>query len=316
MKLIITIDTEEDNWGSYSPHGHTLENIGKIPVLQDLFDEFEIRPTYLITYPVATDKDSIAILKEIHKKGKCEIGTHLHPWNTPPYEEETGEYNSMLCNLPEDLQLRKIRCLHDTIERNFGITPVSFRAGRWGYDDSVARNLSILGYKVDSSITPYINWKANHGPDFTNVSPIPFRYAAIDKSWNGQLVEVPATIGYLQRNFVLSNILFRMVTQKPLKYLRIAGILNKLGIINRVWLSPELSNSKVMIKLAKIIMIKNYSFINMVLHSSALKAGLIPFMKTGEKEKQFMDSIRDFLVFSRDAGIKSITLSESFDEVF
>ncbi|TAK08329.1 MAG: WalW protein, partial [Candidatus Manganitrophaceae bacterium] len=65
MKLIITIDTEEDNWGSYRSTGMTLENIKRIPVLQQLFDAYQVKPTYLITHTVATDEASVAILKPI-----------------------------------------------------------------------------------------------------------------------------------------------------------------------------------------------------------------------------------------------------------
>ena len=88
MKLIVTIDTEEDNWGEYKPAGHTVENIVRVQGVQQLFDEFSVRPTYLISYPVADDDRAVSILKGILERGGCEIGTHCHPWNTPPFEEE------------------------------------------------------------------------------------------------------------------------------------------------------------------------------------------------------------------------------------
>src|SRR3989344_4183211 len=126
MYLIITIDAEEDNWGSFSPTSYTLENIYKIPELQALFDKFNVKPAYLLTYPVATDKKAISIFKKILEHDKCEIGAHCHPWNTPPFEEETSARNSMMCNLSADLQYRKLQNLHETIKNNFGIEPVSF----------------------------------------------------------------------------------------------------------------------------------------------------------------------------------------------
>src|SRR5208337_1476965 len=121
MKLVITIDTEEDNWGVFSPTGHTLKNLDRIPVLQELFDAYNVKPTYLITYPVATDTESITLLREIEKSGRCEIGMHCHPWNTPPFEEIPGDNNSMLCNLPCDLQYKKMSSLTDAIAKNFHI---------------------------------------------------------------------------------------------------------------------------------------------------------------------------------------------------
>ncbi len=313
MKLIITIDTEEDNWGSYSPTGATLGNTGRIPALQELFDAFHVRPTYLVTYPVATDMRSVTILKDILDSGRCEIGTHCHPWNTPPFEEAPGERNSMLCNLPADLQYRKLGALHNAIAGSFGITPVSFRAGRWGYGTDVARNLQKLGYRIDTSITPYINWSNHCGPDFTKVSPQPFRFSSSDirrESADGAMIEIPATIGFLQQNFALCNSILETAKRFPIKYLRPAGILYRLRLVNKVWLSPEVTDGKTMAKLAQRMMKNNYPVINLVFHSPALKAGLTPFVKTEEDEGRFLRHIKEFLVFAKDAGIDSMTLSE------
>ena len=38
MKLIVTIDTEEDNWTAYSATDNPVENIGKNMPLQELFN--------------------------------------------------------------------------------------------------------------------------------------------------------------------------------------------------------------------------------------------------------------------------------------
>ena len=79
MYLVITIDTEEDNWGNFSPNGYSLENINKIPALQELFDEFNVKPTYLLTYPVATDKTAVSIFKKILKTGQMRDRDALPP---------------------------------------------------------------------------------------------------------------------------------------------------------------------------------------------------------------------------------------------
>ena len=314
MYLIITIDTEEDNWGNFSPNGYTLENIKKIPELQELFDEFNVKPTYLLTYPVATDKKSVSIFKKILKQDKCEIGTHCHPWNTPPYEEKTNERNSMMCNLSVDLHFRKLRTLHNVIKKNLGITPVSFRAGRWGYNKNVAKNIYKLGYKIDTSIIAYTDWSASYGPDFSDILPKPFRFSIKDissESANGEMIEIPATVAYLYQNLGFSNLIFKLFARSSIKRLRLVGIMNRFNLLNKVWLSPENSDSKDMIKLAKSMKRKNYNIINMFFHSSTLKAGFTPFVKTKDDETQFLQRIREFLIFARDEGIKSIKLSEA-----
>ena len=318
MYLIITIDTEEDDWGRYSPAGHTLRNIERIPHLQDLFDEFDVKPTYLITYPVATNEKSISILKEILDEEKCEIGSHCHPWNTPPFEEENTEKNSMLCNLPTELQYRKIRSLHNAIAENFGIEPVSFRAGRFGYNHEVAKNLNRLGYRVDTSISPFWDWTADHGPDFSENGPTPYRFSCdhvFQESPDGPMVEVPMTIGFAQKNFSRCNRILKALSRNHISKLKVIGIMYRLHLLNRICLSPEFSNSKDMIKLTQMMAKSSYEVLNMTFHTPSLIAGLSPFVKTKDDEKRFLERIRRFLLFTHDAGIKSIGLSD-FSRIF
>ena len=131
--LAITIDVEEDNWSNYGT-APVLTNIPRLLELQRLFDRYAVKPTYLITYPVASDKNSVSMLRKIMEDGRCEIGAHLHPWYTPPFDEEKTVRNTMLFNLPKELQYKKIESLHEKILENFNMEPVTFRSGRWGFD--------------------------------------------------------------------------------------------------------------------------------------------------------------------------------------
>ncbi len=313
MKLIITIDTEEDGWGNYVPTGHALKNIRKVPGLQDIFDGFGVSPTYLVTHPVATDDFSISLLKGILDGGRCEIGSHCHPWNTPPFEEEPSEKTSMLCNLPSGLQYKKLKTLHDAIRQNLGVAPVSFRAGRWGYNKDVAGNLYRLGYKVDSSVISYTDWSNYQGPDFSGISAQP-RKITIEGAAHmpaGHIWEVPATVGFLRKNFALSNYILNLARVRTFSHFRIAGILCRLNITQKAWLSPETSDSGTMIKLAKMVMKNNYPFMNVFFHSNSLQAGLTPFVRTKDDERKFLQRIREFLAFAGAEGIESIRLSDT-----
>jgi len=321
LKLIITIDTEEDNWGHYSPTGHTLDNVRRILSLQQLFDDYHVRPTYLLTYTVAEDASSVSILKSVFDKDKCDIGTHCHPWNTPPIdplEAENRKRNSMLSNLPSELQFKKINCLHETIQKNFGMEPIGFRSGRWGYNHDTAKSLHRLGYKIDSSVLPYTDWSQEYGPDFTDLNPQPYRFSPeniFQESPNGPLLEIPASVGYLQQNFMWCNWLSKTLKREPVKRLRLIGILHRLRLLNKVWLSPEVSNSKDMIKLARRMIKNNYKVINMFFHSPSLKAGLTPFVKTKDDERRFLQQIREVLSFAQDEGIEPIKLSQAVEDV-
>jgi hypothetical protein len=313
MKLIVTVDTEEDNWDRYSTIDNPVRNIERIAILQKIFDEFGVLPTYLVTYPVATNPKTVSVLKKILEDGKCEIGMHCHPWNTPPFEEEINIFNSMLCNLPEHLQYRKLEFLKNAISKNFDISPVTFRAGRWAFGNGTAKIIHKLGFKIDSSVTAYTDWSKWHGVDYQNVGPSPYYFSLnniFKKVKEGELLQVPASVGFLQRNFDICNTATRLLNRPFFKRCRIPGILQRLKILNKVALSPEASTSQNMIALAKRMQTLGFEYINMFFHSTSLMGGLSPYVTSKEGEVNFLKRIERFLSFSTRAGITSLTMSQ------
>jgi hypothetical protein len=319
MHLAVTIDTEEDNWGDYRSAGHTVENIRRIPELQRLFEDFDVLPTYLVAYSVAADETARSILRPIASAGRCEIGAHCHPWNTPPFTAgDVTRHDSMLCNLPSELQGAKIRRLHQTIEQAFGSPPISFRCGRWGFRADMARHLVETGYRIDSSVTPYVDWTSDHGPDFSTIPPWPFRFGlrnAVATGLKRPLLEVPVTIGFLRSCFTLSNTVLRAVQRPSLKRLRLVGALDRLRLVSKVWLSPELSTAEQMIALTKRMLRQNCRILNLTFHSPTLQAGLTPFVRNRSDRDRFLDHLRAYLSFTRDAGIRSIKLADALEIV-
>ena len=55
--LILTIDTEEDQWGPTQDRP-TVHNIKALKRVQKIFDDYGLIPTYLITYPVIDDDEA------------------------------------------------------------------------------------------------------------------------------------------------------------------------------------------------------------------------------------------------------------------
>ena len=234
MKFIITVDTEEDGWGDFRAREIPVTNIDRIPELQRLFDEYLARPTYLITYPVATSDSSKRILREIQDSDRAEIGSHCHPWNTPPIDEDLSARSSMLCNLPVALQFKKLETLTEAIQKEFGRRPVSFRAGRWAISGEVAANVSSLGYRVDTSVTPYQDWSHEHGPDFLGISygdGCQSISEVLPTAPSG-LVEIPPSIGFTQRHFGVAAWAYRTLTRSPIaKSARLYGLCSRLGLV-------------------------------------------------------------------------------------
>lgn len=314
MKLIVTIDTEEDNWSPYSPTGYTVRNIERLPALQELFVAYGVRPTYLVTYQVVTHPGAAGILESLLHADHCELGAHCHPWSTPPFTEEPIGRNSMLCNLSPALQATKIRSLHAAIFARLGVSATSFRSGRWGYSPTVAATLHALGYRVDSSITAYTDWQYCNGPDYSEVSPMPFVFSLEDiyrPCRGGEMLQVPATVGYLQRDFAMSNAVVNGIRRSPLRHFKLIGALDRLGLVNKVWLSPENATAAQMIALARQMRENGYPLLNLFFHSSTLTAGLTPFVRDREDETEFLNRIRQFLDFAKQSGFESITLSEA-----
>lgn len=318
MKLIVTIDTEEDDWGGFTASHFTTASIERLPRLQRLFDEFGVRPTYLTTYVVANDPKAATILREIHSAGTCEIGAHCHPWNTPPVREERNAYNSMLCNLPPELALEKIRALTELITRQFGVRPTAFRAGRWGYGKDVALTVTRLGYRVDTSITPFIDWSADHGPDYSSTPLAPYwtNLRQIYPDAPGEpLVEIPSTVGFLQKDFARAARMQRLLARRPFRTFKCAGILNRLGLLNRIWLCPEHHSAAELIRLTRRLQDAQFPFVNLMFHSTTLEPGLTPFVRSVRDEEAFRDRIRQYLDHAASAGLQFATLSEAAREL-
>ena len=312
-KFIITIDTEEDNWGSFAAPSFTTENIQRIPYLQMIFDNFNVKPTYLVTYPITTDQRSVSILKNILDAGKCEIGAHCHPWNTPPFEEEKNARNSMLSNLPSDLQLKKLTALHETISNNFGIEPISFRAGRFGFDTEVAKNILKLGYKIDTSVTPFVDWSSYHGPNFSEYGWQPFRFPKDNistKNINHQLLEVPATIDFIPCDIKVVKLFYKILSRKTNNSLKLKRFFSRIKLLQKIWLSPEMDTSTMEINLIKNLLMKGCKIFNMVFHSTSLLFGLSPFVRDRNDERKFFDNIKKVSLFFKDKEIASIKLSD------
>lgn len=316
MKLFITVDTEADDWDDFRPCSDgPCSNIRELPRAHELFARHAMRPSYLVSHRVATDREASATLRRLLEGGDCEIGAHCHPWETPPYIESNSLSNTMLCNLPPDLQRQKIQTLTECLTDAFGVRPISFRAGRWGYSYEVARSIRSCGYLIDTSVTPYITWEKDYGPDFSNLSLFshsPDTKPVFPDSPSLDLIEVPATIGYLQRDFATAHARHQAISKSWMRHFRVGGMLYHLRLLNKVWLSPEIHEARDMIELVKRLQRQNFDYINMVFHSQTLCPGLSPFARTKEDSARFLKRLSSFLEFAAAEGIIGSTLREEF----
>src|SRR2546421_12099396 len=107
----------------------------------------------------------------------------------------------MLKNLPAELQRRKLERLTATLWEAVGARPLCFRAGRYGLGPDTVTALIQCGYRVDSSVTPFISWEDyDDGPTFVGAPLHAYRLAG-DADVRipqpaGPLVELPMSVAY------------------------------------------------------------------------------------------------------------------------
>jgi len=316
VRVMVTIDTEEDDWGSYGATGASVENIQQLPELTELWDRFGARPTYFVNYPPMVSPEASEVLQGLAAGGGCEMGVHCHPWNTPPLEPlpvTDDDPPSMMSRLSEVENEAKLRVLTERFKDLFGTRPRVFRAGRWGFGPSVAGPLHRLGYEADFSVSPYTDWSDIGGPDYSRVSPFPYRFEPSEPfvpSRAGALVEIPTSIGHLRGPQRLSGQVRGALERSILAKMKVVGLLDSLGLVARRWISPENTSSGDMKKLASTLTRKGHKVLDVTFHSPTLVPGLTPFVKTEADRRRFLRRIEEFLEFCSEEGFRFATAGE------
>lgn len=272
-KFIITIDTEGDNlWNWKEGRAITTQNVYYLSRFQELCNKFHFKPVYLSNWEMLHNKDFIVFMKETLKEKACELGMHLHAWNTPPIVElpiweKSG--HPYLIEYPLDIMEAKIDSMTQLIRDQFGFTPVSHRAGRWAMNDEYFKRLQKYGYKVDCSYTPGINWKSNRGQtqDFGGAD---YREVNSSPGMIHGILEVPVTIANTKKFFMPS----KLSVKKILKafYFTVKG--------QNVWLRPDGYNLRAMEWLIDRISASGTDYLMFMLHSSELMPGGSPTFQT------------------------------------
>lgn len=285
--LCVNIDAEEEfDWSRpFSRKNTSADWLARIDRAQRVFDRFGIRPVFLMDYPIATNPRAQDIIGGYWHEQRCVVGTQLHPWVTPPHEEVVCPINSFPCNLPADLELRKLVALTDAIKRRFRIQPRIYKAGRYGIDLGRASSLIDLGYEVDTSIVPFKSYAGSGGgPDFTGFPDQPFWVGA-----DRRLMCLPVSqsiVGHLRggQRFGLE----RLVLNRYAARIHLPGILARLGLLERVMLSPEGATKAEMCRLIDMMIASGKKIIAVSFHSSSLTPGCTPYVRSERDLSDFL----------------------------
>ena len=297
--LAVVVDTEEEfDWGSPFSRDSTATSAIAAQNLahRRVFDGFGIVPTYVIDWPVATTRAAVQALKALMDAGQCEIGTHLHPWVSPPHDEPVNAHNSYTGNLPAELELRKLERLTGAIAESFGRRPTVFKAGRYGLGSSTAAALASLGYRVDTSIVPHTSFGADGGPDFSAYRNDPFWFGAPA----APLLELPVTTAFCGWLGQQGPWLFPRLAAPAARRMRLGGIAARTRALERIRLSPEGATLDELKRLAGSLARAGNQVFTLSYHSPSLVAGHTPYVRSAQDLEAFVATLAGFMRYFRD----------------
>jgi hypothetical protein len=308
IPFVVTVDTEEEwDWASGYPTGPThTTNIRRLPAFHDVCEKFGAAVTFFVNHAVLSDPVARAVILDLAKRPRVEIGMHIHPWNTPPLQpvECVPERESFLHNLPPELAREKLNTVYATFAEH-GLQPVSFRGGRYSTSPVVQEWLRERGFVADASILPYTGWAVGGAPDYRTRDTQPRRLPGEAPLW-----EIPLSSGYTRRPFGFWQRALE-VAAGPLRPLRFVGLLSKLGIAEKAWLNFENPIGERMLALIRVLRKMNAPYLCFTFHSSSLLPGGSPYAPTGAAVEKLFRKLNDILErLAADAGLVPATVAE------
>ena len=311
--FIITIDTEGDNiWKRVTTNSGMreigTENAKYIERFQILCNKYRFIPTYLVNYEMAYAEPFVSQAREWLSDKRCEIGMHMHAWNTPPIYHlpfNRRGHNPFAGEYPRKVLWKKMQTMTEILEKEFQIKPRSHRGGRWYIDSWYIQALIRLGYQVDCSVISGVSLSkaignTMYGPDYSKYPTSMFILGKngicknIQKMQKDSILEIPPTI---------INCSLRKKAENIIRYpTNINNILHE-----KIWLRPNGRNLEEMLYIVEHT--KKRGYIEFMLHSSELMPGGSPTFKTKQSIEKLYSDLE--ILFSEIVKIrKGISLTE------
>jgi peptidoglycan/xylan/chitin deacetylase (PgdA/CDA1 family) len=310
MNLLVGIDTEGDNqWDAAARANQQFTNVHALPRLHALFATHGVRPTYVITYPVARDPRSADVLRGLLGRGDCEIGAHHHAWETPPCTADDVRRHPYASMLPRRQFEAQLASLTEAIEQAVGRRPVSYRSGRFGFSAEHVAGLEGLGYQIESSVAPLFYEAHKGGPEFVEAPLTPYflAYDSATTPGTSGVLEIPVSASLNRR---LPAFLQHAYARAPSPYTT-RRALRALGLLRLRWLRPSYSSLDDMIALSRDLVRAGEPVLNLLFHSSEAIVGGSPYNRTQAELDAFLDRLDRFLAFAtRELGALPATFAE------
>lgn len=291
--FVVTVDTEEEwDWSSGYPTGPTRsENILRLPDFQSACEKYGAAVTYFVNHAVLADPRAREVILQLSSRPRVEIGMHIHPWNTPPLQsvEKVQVRESFLHNLPPDLARAKLDTVYEAF-REHGLAPVSFRGGRYSTSPLIQDWLRERGFVADSSALPFTRWMDDGAPDYHERDPQPVRLPGPSPLW-----ELPLSLAFTRLPFAFWNRVLSRAEKPPLRYLRLVGISQRIGLFRKSWLNFENPFWEGMHALIRALGRSGVPYLCFTVHSSSLLPGGSPYAASPADVDRILGRLNDAL---------------------
>ena len=302
MKLVISLDVEEEGLfsGRYLRESG-VTNVAELRRLEFIPRDFGFPLTLLVSYRVARDPAACQVLARWRDLYRAEIGVHLHPWSTPPFADLPLPEPVPAEELPRPLLQAKFAHLVQAVRASLGVTPASFRMGRFDFGPTVQSLLPEFGLQVDSSVVP-LTLKGTGAHFLAPADPFPL---------TPDLLEVPLTMVPVVANLPwvlarLAPVLPGSAGRKLLGWFKYAGAAG----IQPAWF--PLASMRLAASLHRR---RGGRVLTMFFHSSELKPGASRLFPTEQAVAAFVAKLRAFLDWLvRTGPVEGVTLSGLIQE--
>jgi hypothetical protein len=301
--VAISIDVEEEGLfsGRYPREPEGVSNVVELQRLSFVSSEFSIPLTLLADYPVLVSPACCGYLALFHENYGAEIGTHLHHWNTPPFQGPGLAQPVLAQNMTADLLREKLQTLTEVALHGCGIRPTTFRMGRFDFAPIVRKIIAELGYTVDSSMVPFRLCPGTADHLFSPADPYLLSLG------DGSLLEVPVTMVAISRSLA-------RVAALASDYLPARAVRPALEVFRRLAVCgphPAWFPLASMKNAARLHIRRGGQVLNIFLHSTEIVPGMSPVSTDKYKAEAILTKLRAFLAWlCKRYEVRGLTLSE------
>jgi hypothetical protein len=317
--FVITVDTEpDDQWEPPGPDGRLpafrFANTRGLGKLKDFLHQLGVPVTWMTSYSVVRDAKSAQVLREAAQEGD-EIAGHLHGWETPPYREVDARHRPFMYEYDPETRFAKHQSLIEAHLDVFGARPWSYRAGRWGLDPLEYEHIERLGYGIDSSIPPGIDFRDRGGlkqlgPDFRQyLTGLPIQPYRVGTLWESPISIVP--VGLLGSGPLAAR-LARLTAYRETGKAALAEVVSSTlaaaDIHRLVWLRPLKHPRTALVRAAQALVHRGDRMINIMFHSSEAFVGTSPLSRTPAQVAALFGDLRAIIEVFKTHAVVPLTL--------